>query len=639
MPKPNKVSQQSGVLLEQAADRYVYRPLDEARRQVRILRLASGRFDQPIKGSPIVLGLDKLRRRKWQQLRQWHALSYVWGVSDRGNVISISRRKLLVTKTLHRALQYLRLSTSVQYMWIDQTCINQDDPVERGSEVRLMRSIYAEATLVVAWLGAPRTEIEDLLSMMGRAGDVLGKSLSGYSQKIGKGEDVSQEKKVLTELLRLRTSDQGFEQVINTLEESLKTFLSEAWFKRVWTLQEAVSASQLFLRTGWTNAPWIEIIDVCLLPGLFTGKGDPHAFTGPMWCINSLLLNVLQPGTPESASWVDVFPFLRRAASDDRDYVYGQLAAFNPKAMDFLTPNYLAGVESVFISGTLAIIKADEHLDTIGTCCAGCKPGKYILPSWCRDWSGGVSGCGIYDDEGTLHGLGLYGAASRYKPRLTEHALDTVVCFRGVIVDEISTAVFKVSMFKAPVDDEEDYVDAYDQLLDFFLPPIGSPTRDDLCQALIRAYLNDTLGGHSRADSAGISQAVTWLHERKRGRGGKIRGAGAEPAKFSAEHMHNRLPGLILDSRSLFETIGHRFGRSCHHIEPGDKVCVLYGGHLPFIIRKAGFVNLEAGNSQPVNTQAYQLIGGECYVDGLVDGEGLEGVAEGDPRVQDICLV
>lgn len=50
-------------------------------------------------------------------------------------------------------------------------------------------------------------------------------------------------------------------------------------------------------------------------------------------------------------------------------------------------------------------------------------------------------------------------------------------------------------------------------------------------------------------------------------------------------------------------------------------------------------VYLAADNDQLVNAQAYQLIGGESYIDGLVDGEGLEGIAEGDPRVQEICLV
>lgn len=84
-----------------------------------------------------------------------------------------------------------------------------------------------------------------------------------------------------------------------------------------------------------------------------------------------------------------------RVASDERDYVYGQPGLFNPTVMDFLTPDYSARVESVFIFGTLALIMADENLEALASCCADFKPGKYSLASWCRDWSDSKSGCRI----------------------------------------------------------------------------------------------------------------------------------------------------------------------------------------------------------------------------------------------------
>ncbi|KAF2732509.1 HET-domain-containing protein [Polyplosphaeria fusca] len=38
-------------------------------------------------------------------------------------------------------------------LWIDALCINQDDIVERGHQVRLMREIYSKAQKVSVWLG------------------------------------------------------------------------------------------------------------------------------------------------------------------------------------------------------------------------------------------------------------------------------------------------------------------------------------------------------------------------------------------------------------------------------------------------------------------------------------------------------
>jgi hypothetical protein len=91
--------------------------------------------------------------------------------------------------------------------------------------------------------------------------------------------------------------------------------------------------------------------------------------------------------------------------------------------------------------------------------------------------------------------------------------------------------------------------------------------------------------------------------------------------------------------RSLLETRGHRFGRSCQHVQPGDKICLLYGGRLPFVLRKTGMVHLVASNDPAAEKQACQLIGGYCYMDILAYGEGPGNVAEGDPREGGFCLV
>jgi hypothetical protein len=91
------------------------------------------------------------------------------------------------------------------------------------------------------------------------------------------------------------------------------------------------------------------------------------------------------------------------------------------------------------MAGTLALLKADENLDTLGICCADCKRGQYTLPSWCRDWSDGSSGCRIRDDDQTSNQVGLYEAASTYSSQITYESLSSAMCVRGVVVDEIGT--------------------------------------------------------------------------------------------------------------------------------------------------------------------------------------------------------
>jgi hypothetical protein len=637
MSKPGTKFEERKVLLEPADDSYGYQPLNEMKKQVRIFRLAPGEFDQPIRGSLIIISLDKLRRRKWQEMREWLALSYVWGPSDRDEAIRISRRKVFITRTLRRALQYFRWRDIERYLWIDQICINQDDVVERGSQVQLMRNIYAEATFVVAWLGTGTTEVEDLLCMMKHAGPILNNSFSGYKERRRNGQERSQEKNLLTEILRLYTSDVSLEQVINTLCERLEVLFNNAWFKRVWTLQEAVSAFNLILQAGWTHATWDDIFQVYAVPEfLEPDLGDTGAFQNTMFSMTSLRLSVKQPeGRNPALPWTGVIPRLNRVASDDRDYVYGQLGLFNAKVRDFLKPDYSARVESVFMAGTLALLKADENLDTLGICCAGCKRGQYTLPSWCRDWSDGSSGCGIRDDNQTSNQVGLYKAASTYNSQITYESLNSAMCVRGVVVDEIGTRISE-----STTDEKTDLYEAWRMISRSFLLPGVLSNKEDRYQALCRTLINDTFDGRSRANPSSVSQAMAWLRYLENGMNiAKIRVQPTVKDGFSVKRMTDQIEKIGNGFRSLFETTGHRFGRSCTHVLPGDKICLLYGGRLPFVLRKAGMVDLAANNDQSTKRQAYQLIGGECYVHGLVDGEGLKITEREDSRMQDFCLI
>ena len=54
---------------------------------------------------------------------------------------------------LGSALRKLRLPHRTRFIWADQICINQNDVVERNSQVQKMRGFYERAEGVVAELG------------------------------------------------------------------------------------------------------------------------------------------------------------------------------------------------------------------------------------------------------------------------------------------------------------------------------------------------------------------------------------------------------------------------------------------------------------------------------------------------------
>jgi hypothetical protein len=102
--------------------------------------------------------------------------------------------------------------------------------------------------------------------------------------------------------------------------------------------------------------------------------------------------------------------------------------------------------------------------------------------------------------------------------------------------------------------------------------------------------------------------------------------------------------GEVSGSNRIFQTRRGYLGLSCDHIRAGDKVTLLRGGHLPFLLREAGSV--QRPNNPGLETKAettqlvnHKLIGGYCYIHGLSDGQGLEIAEREGIAPQDICLI
>ncbi|KAF2108922.1 heterokaryon incompatibility, partial [Lophiotrema nucula] len=94
----------------------------------------------------------------------FEAISYTWADED-GNAdlcepiyLGPELQVLLVTKNCSRALRRFRKSIN-RLLWIDAICINQADVVERENQVRLMGSVYAQASRVIVYLGKGNSNI------------------------------------------------------------------------------------------------------------------------------------------------------------------------------------------------------------------------------------------------------------------------------------------------------------------------------------------------------------------------------------------------------------------------------------------------------------------------------------------------
>ena len=85
---------------------------------------------------------------------RYETISYLWGTTDRCETVTLKDgESLRVTKPLKEALPFVEFHCSTNYLWIDQICIDQDDGLERGHQVKLMGQIYRSCSRVIVWLG------------------------------------------------------------------------------------------------------------------------------------------------------------------------------------------------------------------------------------------------------------------------------------------------------------------------------------------------------------------------------------------------------------------------------------------------------------------------------------------------------
>ncbi|KAI8631520.1 heterokaryon incompatibility protein-domain-containing protein [Xylariaceae sp. FL1651] len=128
-------------------------------RQTRLLRLYAGQCDSVIACSMVICSLDDA------YFPEYVALSYAWGSATPTFDLRIDTTTVSVRSNVFHALQQIRaIQGEIEaiprdcYWWIDSICINQTDEDEKGQQVAIMGEIYERSKHVVVFLGKPNTD-------------------------------------------------------------------------------------------------------------------------------------------------------------------------------------------------------------------------------------------------------------------------------------------------------------------------------------------------------------------------------------------------------------------------------------------------------------------------------------------------
>ena len=185
---------------------------------IRLLELYPGE-----EGTPIICEL-----RVGSVKDEYTAVSYAWGSDTASHKITLKPWDFYVRQNLFECLSSLRDKHTTRILWIDAISVNQNDPSERGAQVRLMSQIFGNATNVVAWLG---TTSEPAVAKLVHKPPPIQSVSSSPTQS-------------LVDVTLVRDAVRGIRDICD-----------RDYWRRMWIVQEILLASKLTIRCGSHTIP------------------------------------------------------------------------------------------------------------------------------------------------------------------------------------------------------------------------------------------------------------------------------------------------------------------------------------------------------------------------------------------------
>jgi ankyrin repeat protein len=345
-------------------DHYRYTPLDLDERSFRLLRLLKGN-----KG-PIRCEIFHAQLDDTEDIIPYDALSYTWG--DQSNLreieihtttFHVDMTVLSVTENLHVALQHIRQREEDRILWIDAICINQENPKERGHQVKQMSSIYEKAIKVVFWLGKsnPLTQMafDYMCELQKKA---INHARSSWMISDERCQSLQWESKP-----SLNNTHDSWDEF---LREGFKDLLARAWFRRAWIIQEVAQAQKAEVMCG---AQSISARIFAVTAMSLEMEPEHHC---------RAILDIMPGPSRESSWWAGqrdlrtlLYKFRNSNKSDVRDAIYSLLGICSDKSVaNFPTPDYGSTERDIIFKTLQYFVRFN-----------GIEVNRYDLPWWRMD--------------------------------------------------------------------------------------------------------------------------------------------------------------------------------------------------------------------------------------------------------------
>ncbi|KAF2097656.1 hypothetical protein NA57DRAFT_58224 [Rhizodiscina lignyota] len=627
------------------------------------------------------LATGALKTFKRQSCPKYTTLSYTWGDKSRLWPFRVDGKALLIPESLQPFMDILREEADFKDMWwwIDSICINEDDIIEKSSQVAQMGAVYFYAAETIIWLGPASADSDDAINFL--------RKLSGRRWKFDReprGSEAELARKLIASGLR--------EDKYQAKWDAVDSLLLRPWWTRVWTVQELVLSRDVRFYCGSSNMTLRNFSSALYALWLCTplGSGDfpisKAAYT-PAWN-RRRIFQWFQENEVRQEKGTTQLPLKLIAlvafvsdhlATDIRDRIYSLLGLASDYAL--IRPDYHLSAEAVFRQFVLAFIKRYKSLDIV--CFAqifrNLDPHvRNSLPSWVPDWRVNIepmvtplmvsqsAGAHIGNlrplKKASDYSISYSAADSSLPPEDIED--DGTLHCKGVLIDTLEELGTYIS-------GSEENFETTKSSPKSRVPPRNDSRRNeasithnlaasvmkDICRCLvldrkdrylshpapIEQYVRDFQRFCSVALSnpAGVDRMFgAWLSSNMslniRGHSLEvIVNQAAAAIGVSDVDLFNRddwdsflarfRDTTLKMARRLSTTKKGYLAMAPAIAQPEDIICVLHGCSVPLVLRPR------------TGKATYEFIG-ECYVDGFMNGEALRNADGTSPQLQDFPI-
>ena len=569
---------------ESNLENYQYSPLPSNDRTIRLLCIP------PADDISDTLVCD-MRHVRLIDKPEYAALSYTWGAPVFDHHVICNGRRLAITAHLDAALRRFR-KTTWWMLWVDALCIDQTNIPERSYQVSIMKHIYSQASVTFVYLGesSPR-DLEALKLML---------CLTHSAQLVQKIKaDAASARTPDTAIQSIKLSDLPHTQ--HPAWEAMQSLFSRPWFSRMWIIQEVVLSSRVVMILGEYSMPW-ELVTESIRA--YYGLQLAHSTWAQCEKVMQRFLKYCETVSTimtvktdfQSRSLFNLLKSFRCCySSDPRDKVYALLGLANDQMLhQVVSVDYSKSVEAVYLQcaqflvrngcGMEMLIEAGSYQEREDT-----DP-KPSLPSWIPDWS----------REYSVHFRG-YRAAGQTQSDIELEDGGNGLNAKGIRIDVIDALAPPLGWRAANPNDiicwEQKVREMAQQSCFFSEERVG--------------YYANVIGAGFRADVDGYNSVdglLEFFWNRRLPESFKSYGG----LKVYGTHV-----GIGAAHHKVCITRRGYMGRVPLSSQPGDIIVVLYGGRLPFTVRK---------------TDGKYLLLGAGYLEGFMNGEALK-LEDAEPEV------